>query len=114
MDVPALKSAMAATARDEKALFIESSWLTEHAPNVFALLAYPENAGAPREPSSLRLFVDQGRLKWVVNDPTSGMCCFVTLDGSTCFLTQLERVLAADQADWREQKKPPHGKKSWS
>lgn len=100
--VPSKKTGSAA--RDPKELWLTHPWLEEARPGLFMLLALPEIEGEPREPASIRLFVQDGKLKAAINDPSSESVWFATLEGSTDPLHALERHFSEDRGEWREQK----------
>lgn len=91
-------------------LHLEHEYLLARCPEIFQLMSLPQVEGAPREPSAIRLFVQDGRLKAAVNDPSSEMVWFVTLDGRMDPLEAIERSLAEGTSEWREAK-PMKGKR---
>lgn len=71
-------------------------------PALYELLAASRGAdGKGRLPASLSLFPEDGRLKACINDRTSGMVWFVTLDGARGLLEQVESCLQRDAGQWR-------------
>jgi hypothetical protein len=97
--------------RDEKLPWFENADFAALYPCCYELLARPEVAGQPRQPATIRLFIDQQRLKAAINDPSSEMVCFVTLDPMAGVWTQLEGYLREGDPDWREQRKPQGARK---
>jgi hypothetical protein len=93
-------------------LWLEHRWMVEHLPQLFQLLSLPEVEGKPREPASIRLFVQDGRLKAAINDPSSGMVWFATLDAEMAPLDALEAHFGGDLGEWREQK-DKKDKRTW-
>lgn len=57
--------------------------------------------GTVRQPGSVTLFRDQGRLKAAFNDRDAGEVGFLTLDVQEPILAQLEEALREDSVDWR-------------
>jgi hypothetical protein len=74
-------------------------------PALYELLASSRGAdGKGRLPASLSFFAEDGRLKACVNDRTTGMVWFVTLDGTRGLLEQVESCLQAERGSWRVKK----------
>lgn len=93
-------------ARSEKDPWFVCDQLKVAFPGCFSILSDAESYGRPRVPATIRLFIDQGRLKAAVNDPSSEMVLFITLDPEQSLWVQFEAALTNPDADWREQRKP--------
>jgi len=74
-------------------------------PAVFELLAAGIYEGEPRKPATLTIFVSEGRLKCCIRDRQSRQNCWMTLEGEINVLQEIERLLVAEKADWRPDKK---------
>jgi len=57
--------------------------------------------GSRRQPGSVTIFVDQGKLKAVMNDRDQGYVCFVTVGALQGLWEALESVLVDGDGDWR-------------
>jgi len=73
-------------------------------PAVFELLAATKQEGKARESASITLYVDQGRLKAVINDKNTKMSFFCTLSGSYNVLAEIDTALQEGRGEWRKQK----------
>lgn len=99
------------TARDEKAPWWDCPEFAAAFPSLFELLSAPEAWGKPRQPASINLFVHGGKLKAAVNDWSSWMVLYVTIDPSERLYAVLDAALAQSDADWRPMKGDPSKKK---
>jgi len=77
------------------------NWMLEHLPALYMLMSVAQAEGLPRPAASLRLFVDQGRLKGVLNDPGSEQAAFVTLPGDCNPLEVINECIQDGTVDWR-------------
>jgi len=65
--------------------------------------------GTARAPSTLMLFLDDGRPKGCLSDRDEGKVAFVAAWTFTDVLTALEEGLLADSLDWRSNQRRPSG-----
>ena len=73
-----------------------------------ASTVWPE--GGVRQPGTLLVFVDEGRLKACLSDRAQGLVAFVSGCGLVGLLRAAEALLRDDTADWRAQRGKPRGK----
>ena len=70
-----------------------------------ALLSYLRDTkyddGSPRIPSTLSVFIEDGRWKAAVNDKDMHRSCYTAADDFEGLLKSLDTQLAADTAEWR-------------
>lgn len=57
--------------------------------------------GAPRQPGSLSVFVEDGRFKAALHDRDQSLSAYLTSDALLGLLDGLEKHLKADDLDWR-------------
>lgn len=71
-------------------------------PALYELLASSQGPdGKCRLGASLSLFAEDGRLKVCVNDRTSGLVWFCTLESARGILEQVETLLQKEAGQWR-------------
>lgn len=58
--------------------------------------------GSSRQPGTVMLFVDAGRLKACLNCKDEGLVAFVTLEGIGDAMARLERAITDGRCDWRK------------
>lgn len=63
--------------------------------------------GAPREPATMILMVEEGRWKACLSDRATGRTLWRVGDTLAALLEALEGSLASGEADWRRGKAPP-------
>lgn len=66
--------------------------------------------GSRRDPSTLLLFTEEGRAKVCLRDKGNGRVAFLSCGGFLAALEALERGLAEDRLDWREDRYSQQGK----
>lgn len=69
-------------------------------PHVYALLAATRRADKFRLPSTITIFVDNGRLKACVSDRSASQSLFMTIDTSEEFWFQLNAYIAGNPKEW--------------
>jgi len=57
--------------------------------------------GTPRQPSTLTLFIEDGRCKVALNDRTLSRSCYATGESFEACIKAIENHLQAADADWR-------------
>lgn len=76
---------------------------TEKFPSLVEFLTVTEWApDEPRDPGSVTVFVQDGRVKVCFNDKDANMTAFASLDTLTDVLKEMERLLAKDDLEWRK------------
>lgn len=81
----------------------EDSEFSKKFPTLFAFLTETAwEGGDSREPGSVLIFTQEGSWKAMIKDKDSGQIAFVTKGTHKTLLEALERGLAEDKLDWRE------------
>ncbi len=81
----------------------------EFCPNLNDLMFAKQVRGEPRDPGTIVVFVDAGRLKAMIKCPTEGQVGFLTLDTVRGLVQTLETALVEGRIDWRPDKKQFRG-----
>lgn len=97
-----LRSAQAAKAAKNGEYEIEDDKFRDAYPYCFEFVSSNTDAdGKPRERSKVSVFVDGGRWKACLTDPTAKASLYVTLDGLGTLWDTLELALREPKPDWR-------------
>lgn len=81
--------------------YFEDPEFGEAYPALYELMASSRGIdGKGRLAASLSFFPEDGRLKACINDRTTGMVWFVTLDGARGLLEQVESALQSGAGRW--------------
>jgi len=80
----------------------EDPQLEEQCPDVFQWLSCSEWKGRPRQLPTITLFVDQGRLKAVLNDRETEQTGFWTFRAVLGFWREIQDALCGENIEWRQ------------
>lgn len=92
-------------ARADAAWFCEDKEFRKSYPNLNQLLFATHEAGEVRMAGRLNFFIDEGRLKVSISLPSEGLVAFTTVDHMFDVFEVLESRLAADEIEWRPDKR---------
>lgn len=81
-------------------LWSNEEWFAKF-PALYELLASGIYEGDPRKPASLSLFVSEGRLKAVVRDRHTRQALWLTLEGNTDVISEIEALIVSGGGEWR-------------